>query len=308
LQAIALGLHSLVVTGGMESMSNIPHYAPTMRRGVRLGHATLLDGLLHDGLTDAKYGVHMGECAESCAAKQGITREQQDAHAIESVRRAREAMADGLVGWEIAPVERPAGRGAKGTGSAGGPTSMTEDEAVAKMDPDKLRRLPAYFKPDNGTVTAGNASPITDGAAALVLASQEAVDRLALRPLGRILGFADAAQDPMDFPTAPSLAVPKALRHAGISHSEVDYWEINEAFSVVDLANQKILGLDPSRVNVFGGAVAIGHPIGASGARLILTLLNVLRVKGGKVGVAAICNGGGGASAIVVESLNVAAT
>lgn len=302
-QAVACGMHEVVVTGGMESMSRVPHYLMETRRGIRLGNASIIDGLVHDGLTDSKYMVHMGLCAEKCAKDHGITREQQDEHAIQSASRAKKATEDGIVEWEIVPIQaRPLSKLKLGSGTAD--EFIKRDEPISKMDPEKLRKLPAYFKPgDDGTVTAGNASPITDGAAALVLASQSAVDRLNLKPLARILGFADAAQDPMDFPTSPSRAIPKALAVAGIAQKDVDYWEINEAFSVVDLANQKILGLDPSKVNVFGGAVAIGHPIGASGARQIVTLLNVLRFHEARLGVASICNGGGGASAIVIERL-----
>jgi len=258
---------------------------------------------------------------ELCAEKYGISRDAQDAHAIESVARAKKASADGTLNWEIVPVHRSGG--SKPTTSTFSPsnstnptiskdstslaaTFITEDEAMAKMNPEKLKKLTPFFKTDgNGTVTAGNASPITDGAAAVVLASKEAVTRYNLPVLGRILGFADAAQDPKDFPTSPALAVPLALKRAGVRKEDVDYWEINEAFSVVDLVNQKLLGLDYERVNVFGGAVALGHPIGASGCRVVVTLLNVLRAKGGKVGVAAICNGGGGATAMVIENCNV---
>ena len=266
---------------------------------------------------------------ELCAEKYGISREAQDAHALESVARAQRATSDGTFKWEIVPVPRNSTSN-KGTkqGSTSTTTSTTstksdtskegdkeedyfnsvthvvEDEAIAKMNPEKLRKLTPFFRKDGkGTVTAGNASPITDGAAAVVLASKEAVESYSLPVLGRILGYADSAQDPRDFPTSPSLAIPLALERAGVSKEDVDYWEINEAFSVVDLVNQKILGLDPGKVNVFGGAVAIGHPIGASGCRLVVTLLNVLRVKGGKIGVVAICNGGGGASAMVIEKL-----
>ena len=242
----------------------------------------------------------MGECAERCAEKYGITREQQDAHAIESVRRAKSATADGLFQWEIVSVATPPQK----QHSSEKTPLVSEDEAMLKMNPNKLRQLPPVFKKDGtatGTVTAGNASPITDGAVALVLASAAAVRRYNLPVLGKILGFADASTHPLDFPIAPSLAIPKALLRAGITQAMVDYWEINEAFSVVDLVNQKLLGLDAERVNVLGGAVALGHPIGASGARLVVTLLNVLRVKHGTIGVAAVCNGGGGASAMVVK-------
>jgi acetyl-CoA C-acetyltransferase len=231
------------------------------------------------------------------------------------VARAQKATADGTAAWEIVPVSRSTKNGllkpsattsseSAGTNNGHSSDCIAEDEAMAKMNPEKLKKLTPFFRKDgNGTVTAGNASPITDGAAAVILASRDAVERYNLPVVGRILGFADAAQDPRDFPTSPSLAVPLALERAGLSQDAVDYWEINEAFSVVDLANQKLLNLDPQKVNVLGGAVAIGHPIGASGCRLVVTLLNVLRTKGGKIGVAAICNGGGGASAMVIEKL-----
>lgn len=295
-QTIMAGTHSVVVAGGMESMSNIPYYAPAVRGGARLGNSVLVDGMLQDGLLDAVHGIHMGECAELCARKYGFTREQQDAHAVESVERARRATEAGLVDWEVVPVEVPAGRGST--------RLFTQDEPIQKADAEKLRRLRPFFQPEGGTVTAGNASPITDGSAAVVLASAEAVARLGLRPLARIRGFGDAAQEPREFTTAPALAIPRALEHAGLDKGEVDYWEVNEAFSVVDLVNQKLLGLKPESVNVFGGAVAIGHPIGASGTRLLVTLLNVLRCKRGRIGVAAICNGGGGASAMVLERMD----
>lgn len=257
---------------------------------------------------------------ELCAEKYGISRDAQDAHAIESVARAKKATADGTINWEIVPVYlsgatkpststfSPSTSSTKSTiskdSTSTDATFATEDEAIAKMNPEKLKKLVPFFRNDgNGTVTAGNASPITDGAAAVVLASQEAVTRYNLPVVGRILGFADAAQDPKDFPTSPALAIPLALQRAGVRKEDVDYWEINEAFSVVDLVNQKLLGLDYQKVNVFGGSVALGHPIGASGCRLVVTLLNVLRAKGGKIGVAAICNGGGGATAMVIEKM-----
>lgn len=298
-QAIALGLRDVVVSGGMESMSNVPYYVPAARRGARLGHTQLIDGLLQDGLEDATYGIHMGECADACAAKHGISREEQDNHAIESVARARRAVEAGISAWEVVPIARKSKK--PGSQSPSGTEMISEDEAISKMNPEKLRKLPPFFDAQNGTVTAGNASPITDGAAAVVLASAEAVRRHRLPVLGRILGFADAALNPRDFPEAPAYAIPRALQQAGLTTAEVNYWEINEAFSVVDLVNQKLLKLDAERVNVLGGAVAIGHPIGATGARLIVTLLNVLRMKGGRFGVAAVCNGGGGASAMVIE-------
>lgn len=294
-QSISLGHHDIVIAGGMESMSNIPHYA-NLRKGQKLGDAPLIDGLLHDGLSDAFHGVHMGECAEECAQAHGITRDIQDAHAINSVKRAKRALEDGVTAWEMVAIELPHGRGKQQSNA-----TLTEDEALHKMDPVKLRSLPPYFKPTEGTITAGNASPITDGAAVVILASATAVRKHDLPVLGQVLSFADAAKEPKEYPTAPSDAILKALRHTRININDVDFWEINEAFSVVDLVNQKILGLDPDKVNVHGGAVALGHPLGASGARLIVTLLNVLRVKNESIGVAAICNGGGGSSAMVIQ-------
>jgi acetyl-CoA C-acetyltransferase len=300
--AVAAGAHDVVVAGGMESMSNVPYYAPDARQGARLGHSALLDGLLRDGLSDALAdGAHMGAHADACAARHGISREAQDAHAVESAARARRAADEGVTAWEIVPV---AGRPGRGGGGAAAP-AVAADEAVSRMDAAKLRRLPPFFNPSSGgTVTAGNSSPISDGAAAVVLASGAAVRRHGLRALARVRGFGDAAQAPADFPTSPALAVPRALRHAGLAQRDVDFWEVNEAFSAVALVNEHLLGLDPARTNVLGGSVAIGHPIGASGARLVVTLLNVLRARGGRVGVAAICNGGGGASAMVLERVD----
>lgn len=293
-QSVALGENDVVIGGGMESMSNVPHYIPTSRRGNRLGNTTLVDGLLRDGLMDATYGIHMGECAELCAEKHSISREEQDVHAIESAEKAKKSIADGTAAWEIVPVPKSEGFG-----------YINDDEPLEKMNPEKLRRLKPYFAAsDSGTVTAGNASPISDGAAAVVLASEGAVKQLNLRPLACIVSYADAALDPKEFPEAPAFAALKALERANLSPSDVDCWEINEAFSVVDLVNRKLLNLDPAKLNVFGGAVAIGHPIGASGARLVVTLLNALRIKGGTIGVAAICNGGGGSSAIVIKRMN----
>lgn len=293
-QDILLGHAGVVVAGGMESMSNVPYYSPSTRGGARLGHATLVDGVVHDGLWDPHEDIHMGECAEVCAEEHGFTRADQDAHAVESVARAKRAAAAGVTDWEIAPVEV---RGRRGAVSV-----VRQDEAPSKMDEAKLRQLRPSFRPGgNGTVTAGNASPLTDGAAALVLASGEAVARLGLRPLARLLATADAAQAPKYFTTAPSKALPIALERAGVDAARVDAWEINEAFSVVELVNRKIMGLDAAKVNPLGGAVALGHPIGCSGARIVVTLINALRSADGTYGAAGICNGGGGSSACVVE-------
>ncbi|EFJ39622.1 hypothetical protein VOLCADRAFT_84837 [Volvox carteri f. nagariensis] len=296
-QAIMAGSADVIVAGGMESMSNAPHYLPGARKGLRLGDGSVVDGLVKDGLWDPYGNIHMGSCAEMCADRFAVGRQQQDEHALQSHRRAVAAAAAGHTAAEIVPVPRP--------GGGGGPGSyIWEDESLSKMDPVRLTALKPYFRRDGGTVTAGNASPMTDGAAALVIASYEAVQRLGLPLLAAVRGFADAAQSPEWFTTAPALAVPRALKHAGLtSASDVDYWEVNEAFSVVDLVNRQLLGLPAERVNVFGGSVALGHPIGASGARILVTLLNVLRSKGGRRGCAAICNGGGGASSIVVEAM-----
>jgi acetyl-CoA C-acetyltransferase len=307
--AIALGADSMSVAGGMESMSNIPFLAPSVRKGKKLGHTELLDGMIHDALWDSFYDVHMGECGEMVAEKMGISREEQDDHAVKTVEKAQRAAAAGFTQWEIVPVEI----NSNDKKNVGETQQMytTTDEAISKMQPDKLRKLkPAFSKGGGGTITAGNASPITDGAAAVVLVSQQGLDHLNytntntnIKPLARIVSFADAAQDPRDFPTSPALAINKALQAAGLSVSDIDYWEINEAFSVVDIANQRLLGLDASRVNVFGGSVALGHPVGASGCRIMVTLSNVLRVRKGRFGCAAICNGGGGATAIIVENM-----
>jgi acetyl-CoA C-acetyltransferase len=287
-QSIQLGINDVVVVGGMESMSNVPYYLPKARSGYRMGDGTLVDGLGYDGLRDVYDQVAMGVCGEVCAEKYQITREQQDAHAVESYKRSLAAFAAGKHS-DIVPVTVKTG-------------TVTEDEEFRKADLDKLSKLRPVFKKD-GTITAGNASTISDGASALILMSEAKAKALGLTPLARILGSADAEQNPTMFTTAPSLAIPKALAAAGVKAEQVDFYEINEAFSVVSLANNKILGLDPARVNVYGGAVSLGHPLGSSGSRIISTLLTVLRQENGKIGVAGICNGGGGASAIVIERL-----
>ncbi len=299
LKAVMLGaatiqthLNTVVVAGGMESMSNIPYYLPKARSGYRMGHGSMLDGMIHDGLWDAYNNIHMGECAERCADTYKITRAAQDAHAIECHRRACAAAERSA--REIVPVTVPRTRG-------GDVTCVDNDEPVRKFDPARVPQLKPAFRAANGTVTAANASVIADGAAAVVLMSGREAKKRQAHVLGCIRGMADAAQDPVLFPTTPTLAVNKLLEQAGITVSDVDYWEINEAFSVVDLVNQQLLGLDPSKVNVFGGAVALGHPIGASGARLLVTMLNVLEAHDARRGVVAICNGGGGASAVLVE-------
>ncbi|KAH7545395.1 acetyl-CoA acetyltransferase 2 [Ziziphus jujuba] len=296
--SIQLGANDIVVVGGMESMSNAPKYLPAARKGSRLGDDTIVDGMVKDGLWDVYNDFGMGVCAEICADQHAISRKEQDSYAIRSFERGISAQNGGLFEWEIVPVEIPGGRGRSST-------IVSKDEGLVKFDAAKLRSLKPSFK-ENGSVTAGNASLISDGAAALVLVSGEKALQLGLQIIAKIKGFADAAQAPELFTTAPALAIPKAIANAGLEASQVDYYEINEAFSVVALANQKLLGLDPEKVNVHGGAVSLGHPLGCSGARILVTLLGVLRHKNGKYGVAGICNGGGGASSLVLELVSVA--
>ncbi|KAL9451995.1 hypothetical protein AB3S75_007902 [Citrus x aurantiifolia] len=292
-QSIQLGINDIVVAGGMESMSNAPKYLAEARKGSRLGHDTIVDGMLKDGLWDVYNDFGMGVCAEICADKHTITRDEQDSYAIGSFKRGIAAQNSGLFAWEIAPVEMSSGRGKPSI-------IVDKDEGLEKFDAAKLRKLRPSFK-EGGSVTAGNASIISDGAAALVLVSGVKALELGLQVIAKIRGFADAAQAPEWFTTAPSLAIPKAIANAGLEASQIDYYEINEAFSVVAIANQKLLGLDPEQVNAHGGAVSLGHPLGCSGARILVTLLGVLRHKKGKYGVGGICNGGGGASALVLE-------
>ncbi|KAK9227808.1 hypothetical protein WN943_012865 [Citrus x changshan-huyou] len=292
-QSIQLGINDIVVAGGMESMSNAPKYLAEARKGSRLGHDTIVDGMLKDGLWDVYNDFGMGVCAEICADKHTITRDEQDSYAIRSFKRGIAAQNSGLFAWEIAPVEMSSGRGKPSI-------IVDKDEGLEKFDAAKLMKLRPSFK-EGGSVTAGNASIISDGAAALVLVSGVKVLELGLQVIAKIRGFADAAQAPEWFTTAPSLVIPKAIANAGLEASQIDYYEINEAFSVVAIANQKLLGLDPEQVNAHGGAVSLGHPLGCSGARILVTLLGVLRHKKGKYGVGGICNGGGGASALVLE-------
>jgi acetyl-CoA C-acetyltransferase len=284
-----------MLAGGFESMSNIPHYLPNSRNGTALGHMQLIDGAVFDGLWDPYNNQHMGMCGEKCALDFGISRNDQDQYAIESYRRAREAIGSGVF-TELVSVEVPPARKGKE------PTVVSKDEEPALIDLGKFSTLRPAFS-SAGSITAANASPLNDGAAALVLMTYEDATERDIRPLARVLGFGDAEQDPVDFTTAPSLAVPIAVNNAGLSLSDVEYHEINEAFSVVALANMQNLKLQHDRVNVFGGAVALGHPIGMSGARIIGTLYNVLREKDASIGCASICNGGGGASALVIERL-----
>ncbi len=293
-QSIMLGINDVVVAGGMESMSNVPFYVPKARFGYKYGHGQLVDGLMHDGLWEAYNGFPMGNCADNTAKEMNISREAQDEYAINSYKKVAASTEAGDFKDEIVPVEIPQRKG--------DPVVMDEDEEFRNVNFDKIPSLRPVFDKE-GTVTAANASTINDGASALVLVSKEKAEELGLTLIAKIKGFGDAAQEPLWFTTAPSLAIPKALDHAGVSKDDVDYWEVNEAFSAVALANQEKLGLDGDQLNVFGGAVAVGHPLGASGARIITTLINVLNKKGGTIGCAGICNGGGGASAIVIEKV-----
>ncbi|CAI9087106.1 OLC1v1021095C1 [Oldenlandia corymbosa var. corymbosa] len=297
-QTIQMGLNDVVVAGGMESMSNAPKYLAQARSGSRLGHDTVIDGMLKDGLWDVYNDFGMGVCAELCAEQHHITREDQDSYAIQSFERGTAAQKSGVFAWEIVPVKISGGRGKN-------PIIIDKDEGLGKFDASKLRKLPPSFKKTGGSVTAGNASLISDGAAALVLVSGEKALKLGLKVIARIRGYADAAQAPELFTTAPALAIPKAISNSGLEHSQIDYYEINEAFSVVALANQKLLNLDMEKLNVHGGAVSLGHPLGCSGARILVTLLGVMRQQNAKFGVAAVCNGGGGASAVVVELMQL---
>ena len=294
-QSIALGDTDIVVAGGMESMSNVPYYLDKARNGYRLGHGQITDGLVKDGLWDVYNDYHMGVAAELCAETCGITREDQDEFAVKSYQRAQNAQTAGKFKEEIIPIEIK--------DKKGNVTFINDDEEPLAVKFDKIPSLKPVFKKD-GTVTAANASTLNDGAAALILMSLEKANELGIKPIAKISGYADAQQAPELFTMAPSKAIPLALKKANIAASDVDYFEINEAFSVVALANNKELQLNDDKVNVNGGAVAMGHPLGASGARIVVTLLSVLKQNQGKIGVAGICNGGGGASAIVIENLS----
>lgn len=291
--AIRLGEADIVVAGGMESMSNTPHYLPSSRNGIKYGNGEIIDGILKDGLWDVYNNYPMGMAAELCAEECKISREQQDEFTVESYKRAQHAIASGYFKNEIVPVT---------IATKKGDVVVDRDEEADRVMFDKIPGLRPVFKKD-GTVTAANASTINDGAAALVLASAEAVARLGLKPIGKFIAGADAAKAPEWFTTAPSDALPKALDRAGLSKDDIDAWEINQAFAVVSIANEQLLGLDRSKVDQWGGGVSLGHPIGCSGARIIVTLLSVLAANGGRYGAAGICNGGGGASAVVVERL-----
>lgn len=293
-QAIKAGDAEVIVAGGMENMSLVPHYY-NARVATKLGDIKMIDGMVLDGLTDVYNKVHMGVCAEKCAVDYSITREDQDNFAIESYKRSAKAWSEGKFNDEIVPVSIPQRKGE--------PVIFAEDEEYKAVNFDRITTLPTVFKKEEGTVTAANASTLNDGASALILVSKEKMEELGLKPLAKIVSYADAAQEPENFTTAPAKALPIALKKAGLEVSDIDFFEFNEAFSVVGLANNKILGLDASKVNVNGGAVALGHPLGSSGSRIIVTLINVLKQNNAKYGAAAICNGGGGASAIVIENI-----
>lgn len=293
-QSIKAGDAEVIVAGGMENMSMVPHYY-NARVATKLGDIKMQDGMVLDGLTDVYNKVHMGVCAEKCATDYSITREDQDKFAIESYKRSAKAWSEGKFNDEVVPVEIPQRKGE--------PVIFAEDEEYKAVNFDRLPTLPTVFKKEAGTVTAANASTLNDGASALILVSKEKMEELGLKPLARIVSYADAAQEPENFTTAPAKALPIALKKAGLEISDIDFFEFNEAFSVVGLANNKILGLDASKVNVNGGAVALGHPLGSSGSRIIVTLINVLKQNNAKYGAAAICNGGGGASAVVIENM-----
>ncbi|KAM3440586.1 hypothetical protein MY4824_002034 [Beauveria thailandica] len=293
-QNIMLGTSSVVVAGGTESMSNTPHYLPNLRNGAKYGDQTLVDGVLKDGLTDAFRKEHMGLAGELCASDNDLSRAAQDEYAISSYKKAQAATAAGLF-KEIVPVEVPGGRGKPNI-------VVDKDDEVKNLNEDKLKAMRPAFKSD-GTITAPNAAPINDGAAAVVLMSEAKVKELGVTPIAKILGWGDAEREPERFTVAPALAIPKAIKHAGLTDKDVDYYEINEAFSVVALANLKQLNLPADKVNVYGGSVAIGHPLGCSGARVLTTLTSVLQEKKAKIGCVGICNGGGGASALVIENL-----
>ena len=292
-QSIMLGDNDIVVAGGMENMSMAPYYLENNRWGAKYGNGVIVDGLAKDGLTDVYGNVPMGNCADACAAEFKFTREEQDAFAIESYKRSAKAWSEGKFRDEVIPVTVKTKKG---------DVEFAEDEEYKNVNFDKIPGLkPAFGK--EGTVTAANASTMNDGAAAVVLMSREKAQELGLKPLARILSFADAEQAPEKFTTTPSVAVPRAVKKAGLEMDKIDFFELNEAFSVVGLANIRIMNLDPQKVNVHGGAVSLGHPLGASGARIIVTLLNVLKQNKARYGAAGICNGGGGASAMVIENL-----
>jgi len=293
-QSIMLGDNDVVVAGGMENMSMVPYYLDKARKGYRLGNGTVIDGMVFDGLTDSFTNTHMGVAGELCAKECGISRQDQDAFAIESYKRSASAWKAGHFKDEVVPVEIPQRKGPA--------VIFSEDEEYKNVNFEKIPALSPVFD-KAGTITAANASTLNDGAAALVLMSKEKAEKLGIKPLARIIGYADAEQSPEKFTTSPSKALPKAIAKANLKITDIDYFEINEAFSVVAIANNQLLKIDPSKVNVHGGAVSLGHPLGCSGARIIVTLINVLKQNKGKYGAAGICNGGGGASALVIENM-----
>lgn len=292
-QSIMLGDNDVVIAGGMENMSQVPYYLENNRWGAKYGHGQIIDGLAKDGLTDVYGNYPMGNCAEICAKEKNFTREQQDAFAIESYKRSAAAWSAGKFNDEIIPLTVKTKKG---------DVLFAEDEEYKNVNFDKIAALKPVFVKD-GTVTAANASTMNDGASAVILMSKEKADALGIKPLAKIKGYADAEQNPDWFTTTPSIAVPRAVEKAGLKMSDISYYELNEAFAVVGLANMEIMKLDPSKVNVNGGAVSLGHPLGSSGCRIIVTLINVLKQNKAKYGAAAICNGGGGASAVVIENL-----
>ena len=291
-QSIKCGDNDIVVVGGTESMSNVPHYVEKVRTGQKLGDLKLKDGLVHDGLTDVYNQTHMGLCAEICAEDMNISREAQDEFAIESYRRSKEAWEKKLFEDEIVPVTIPQRKG--------DPIQFEEDEEFKNVKIDKIPNLRSVFKKE-WTITADNASTINDGASALILMSADKAKSLNIEPLAKIVSYADASHEPEWFTTAPAKALPIALKKANLGINDIDYFELNEAFSVVGIANKKLLNIDSDKVNCFGGAVSLGHPLGSSGSRIVVTLINVLNKKEAKLGAAAICNGGGGASALIIE-------
>ena len=293
-QAIKSGDLDVVVAGGMESMSNIPYYIPKARNGHKFGHGKIMDGLVQDGLTDVYSGDVMGVCGELCAEQMNISREEQDSFAIESYNRSKNAWENGSFDNEVSPIKIPQRKG--------DPIIISEDEEFKNVKLDKIKKLRTVFKKD-GTITAGNASTLNDGAAAIVLMSEEKANELGLKPIAKIISYADASQEPEWFTTSPAKAIPLALNKAKLAIENIDYWELNEAFSVVGIANMKKLNLNPEKVNIYGGAVSLGHPLGCSGARIITTLLSVLINNDAKFGGAGICNGGGGASAMIIERI-----
>jgi len=293
-QTILNGHNNVIVAGGMESMSNAPHYLPAMRNGMKLGHSQVVDGMIKDGLWDVSNDYHMGNAAELCAREYKISREEQDEYAIQSYTRSAQATDAGKFSEEILPIEIPQRKG--------DPIIMDKDEEYTKTSFDRIPTLRPVFEKE-GTVTAANASTINDGAAAVVLMEKTVAEKNGIKPLARIMAHGDAAQAPEWFTTAPAKAIPIAIKRAGLAAADIDYYEINEAFAVVSLVALKDLKLDPAIVNVNGGGVSLGHPIGATGARIVVTLIHVLKQNGGKYGVAALCNGGGGASALVLEAL-----